>query len=1167
MVTNNDMVQLSLAAKNVTRQEKPRHMKYLNEFRTQQCRLFLEQQCQFHRPYTCFHWHFPNQKRRRPFKRPDGTFNYNPDVYCDKYDEATGSCNDGDHCPYAHRNAGDTERRYHPRYFKTGNCIYETTENGSCVKNGLHCAFAHGPDDIRLPVYDIREVQDVSSKFVVNLPASLEKERVLSEDPKWNEMFHVLAFYKTELCRKPPRMCRQGYSCPFYHNGKDKRRSPEKWRYRSTPCPTVRPNDEWQDSSLCESRDSCPYCHTRTEQQFHPEIYKSTKCNDVINSGYCPRGPFCAFAHSNCELTAGRDFLAKLQQERICSNPDHLMLPCSNATCVATAAAALESAHLHVFGTSVCPGVVATVGMQRPNASSQFFHRGSNHPFPSFTSGDVGVSDPIKRTAQKPTALIPNLMSPIGPVSIPSRSMMQNAVRGRRLDQCGSPHQGIGSWQSSISAFSPDPTGHLTTSQGVLMDSVPGIFTPELSSTPMVCSNGSVNPSQPHLPLGQYRQLQGNGELWHPAYGIASLTDRLSRPSWPWQPRVTDSGNNSEASMTETDVCGLFDSSIANISGNVTIPIPNSLLEESNRDSGLVPDFTSFGNGTIGDHLETSQLGAYCDSDQFTGRQLPSDTSYGSIAKPSTGSMRVPSDVSDEGQLPYPQFFNTRLGVLSPENLTIAGAGFHSPLDDILLNTSCALDSLDQLTACNTASVAPNASLSPIATVATSGPMAIPGRPTDTDLSAPRFDPTSGLSSHFYSALSAHSALSEQLQQPHDSNKPLLQNTWPLDAHELSEPETRKYSTDISSPIRSQMSQSFSPIVGAPLTHTRQKPTFDLSSDATSPSMEAAYACSREVVSTSIPSAERPAKLINKSSLASPSQTMTPLSRGGMGSASALSRTPAAVDFNNLPQSPILLSSPFSNPGSELERLSLQRELDEVRQRLGSKEDEVETLKKQRDFVTEHLRDSLGVIRQLFTTLNVSSPPSDLSKPLFVDTSADMGSSSGTGCSAPLRTVSDSSLDNCDEVYTSEASFIDHSTPELVSDQHRLEPSHAYLKKPALQQQQEALAALFSNPFVMALLNSNTLSANSSAESPPAVHFHHFSSANEQHLFTTQPFTSIPPKDPHHLQSIPLEHSRRDAFDIAASATELSAPLTNTEHTASRATDGDTEHASSDSTE
>ncbi|KAA3679011.1 uncharacterized protein DEA37_0001983 [Paragonimus westermani] len=74
-------------------------LRYLNEFRTQQCLLFLEQQCQFHRPYTCFHWHFPNQKRRRPHKRIDGTFNYNPDVYCDKYDETSGSCVDGDFCP------------------------------------------------------------------------------------------------------------------------------------------------------------------------------------------------------------------------------------------------------------------------------------------------------------------------------------------------------------------------------------------------------------------------------------------------------------------------------------------------------------------------------------------------------------------------------------------------------------------------------------------------------------------------------------------------------------------------------------------------------------------------------------------------------------------------------------------------------------------------------------------------------------------------------------------------------------------------------------------------------------------------------------------------------------------------------------------------------------
>ena len=107
---------------------------------------------------------------------------------------------------------------------------------------------------------------------------------------------------------------------------------------RSTPCPNVKHGDDWGDPAQCDSGENCPYCHTRTEQQFHPEvlkriifnneqssisfydvyltmqdggfnatshvlviffaqIYKSTKCNDMVQTGYCPRGPFCAFAH------------------------------------------------------------------------------------------------------------------------------------------------------------------------------------------------------------------------------------------------------------------------------------------------------------------------------------------------------------------------------------------------------------------------------------------------------------------------------------------------------------------------------------------------------------------------------------------------------------------------------------------------------------------------------------------------------------------------------------------------------------------------------------------------------------------------------------------------------------------------------------------------------
>ncbi|XP_073492898.1 putative E3 ubiquitin-protein ligase UNKL isoform X2 [Aquarana catesbeiana] len=284
---------------------------YLKEFRTEQCPLFLQHKCTQHRPFTCFHWHFLNQRRRRPIRRRDGTFNYSPDVYCTKYDETTGMCPDGDDCPYLHRTTGDTERKYHLRYYKTGTCIHETDSRGHCVKNGPHCAFAHGPHDLRPPVYDIREIQAQealqngqlgSGEGIPDLqPGVLASqamiEKILGEDPRWQDTNFVLASYKTEQCTKPPRLCRQGYACPHYHNSRDRRRNPRKFKYRSTPCPSVKHGDEWGEPSKCESGDSCQYCHSRTEQQFHPEIYKSTKCNDVRQTGYCPRGPFCAFAH------------------------------------------------------------------------------------------------------------------------------------------------------------------------------------------------------------------------------------------------------------------------------------------------------------------------------------------------------------------------------------------------------------------------------------------------------------------------------------------------------------------------------------------------------------------------------------------------------------------------------------------------------------------------------------------------------------------------------------------------------------------------------------------------------------------------------------------------------------------------------------------------------
>ncbi|XP_075889905.1 RING finger protein unkempt homolog isoform X2 [Nelusetta ayraudi] len=231
--------------------EKPQHYTYLKEFRTEQCPLFVQHKCTQHRPFSCFHWHFLNQRRRRPIRRRDGTFNYSPDLYCTKYDEGTGTCPDG-----------DEEVQ-----------VMETQGGAGSTEGG-------GGDG--------QSGQAASTALI---------EKILSEEPRWQDQNYVLSHYKTELCKKPPRLCRQGYACPYYHNSKDRRRSPHKHKYRALPCPAVKQSEEWGDPSKCEGTEGCQYCHTRTEQQFHPEIYKSTKCNDMQQCGSCPRGPFCAFAH------------------------------------------------------------------------------------------------------------------------------------------------------------------------------------------------------------------------------------------------------------------------------------------------------------------------------------------------------------------------------------------------------------------------------------------------------------------------------------------------------------------------------------------------------------------------------------------------------------------------------------------------------------------------------------------------------------------------------------------------------------------------------------------------------------------------------------------------------------------------------------------------------
>lgn len=79
-------------------------------------------------------------------------------------------------------------------------CVHDTDSRGYCVKNGLHCAFAHGSHDHRPPVYDIKEISALEAAEAEGTGSSnrsnaLDKKRNLwNEDPKWLGRFLLNVF-------------------------------------------------------------------------------------------------------------------------------------------------------------------------------------------------------------------------------------------------------------------------------------------------------------------------------------------------------------------------------------------------------------------------------------------------------------------------------------------------------------------------------------------------------------------------------------------------------------------------------------------------------------------------------------------------------------------------------------------------------------------------------------------------------------------------------------------------------------------------------------------------------------------------------------------------------------------------------------------------------------
>ena len=60
--------------------------------------------------------------------------------------------------------------------------------------------------------------------------------------------------------------------------------------------------------------DSCTYAHNIVEKFYHPEMYKAKFCESYTNTAKaCEYGDFCAFAHSESEISI--DLIEKMDRD------------------------------------------------------------------------------------------------------------------------------------------------------------------------------------------------------------------------------------------------------------------------------------------------------------------------------------------------------------------------------------------------------------------------------------------------------------------------------------------------------------------------------------------------------------------------------------------------------------------------------------------------------------------------------------------------------------------------------------------------------------------------------------------------------------------------------------------------------------------------------------
>ena len=249
---------------------------------------------------------------------------------------------------------------------QTAPCSYPARPDGVCTRFGLHCAYAHGEDDIRRPIvlkqgmphklllddpnnaaiialnqaahlypsvsageppfshpqsrrgsingedteYGQFASADASAPSFGAVPAQLldPDDFMTPRDALMADRSFYLYQYKVRPCSDPTPACSQG-SCPHYHYDNKRRRSPRLFKYSHEACPSVKPDGggQWKRPSCCPLGDSCTLAHTLLEAMYHPEVYKTVLCSNFDEREpttwrRCQWGRMCAHAHSKLEL-------------------------------------------------------------------------------------------------------------------------------------------------------------------------------------------------------------------------------------------------------------------------------------------------------------------------------------------------------------------------------------------------------------------------------------------------------------------------------------------------------------------------------------------------------------------------------------------------------------------------------------------------------------------------------------------------------------------------------------------------------------------------------------------------------------------------------------------------------------------------------------------------